>query len=75
MENTEKIQTQVKNLNIGDTVITLNGDKWKIISMQPCNRAGALTKDGEFLQIQMQNGKKKMKNVWHHEVKVLVPQK
>ena len=74
MENANKTQIQVKDLKVGDTVVTLNGDKWKILSMQSSNRAGALTKDGDFFQIVMQGPKnKKMKNVWSGVAKVFVP--
>jgi len=74
MENTNKTQVQVKTLKVGDTVVTLNGDSWKIMSMQSCNRIGAITKDGEFFQVTMQGpNKKKVKNVWHGESKVFTP--
>lgn len=74
MENPDKSQVQVKDVKVGDTALTLNGDRWKIISMETCNRAGALEKGGDYFQVVMQGpNKKKVKNVWHRESKVWIP--
>lgn len=71
-----KTQTKVKELNVGDEVVTLSGDKWKIVEFEECTRSGGLEKDGDFYSVAMKgpNGKI-MKNIWHREAKVLISKK
>jgi len=73
-----KKQTAVKELSVGDFVMSLNGDKWKITNMKSCNRAGAVgdeyDNDGKFYKMTLVGpNDKSMKTVWHQEQKVLTP--
>lgn len=73
-----KKQIQVKELQVGEYVVSLNGDKWKITSMKKCNRAGAvgdaIDNDGQFYKMTTVGpGGKTMEKIWHSEQKVMVP--
>ena len=38
---------------MGDEVVTLSGDKWKIIAFEECTRSGGLERDGDFYSVSM----------------------
>jgi preprotein translocase subunit YajC len=74
--DSDKTQTKVKELKVGDEVVTLSGDKWKIIAFEECTRSGGLERDGDFYSVSMKGPNSKiMKNIWHREAKVLISKK
>ena len=76
--NLNKKQVQVKELKVGEFVVSLNGDKWEITSMKKCNRAGAvgdaIDNDGQFYKmVTVGPDGKTIEKIWHSEQKVMVP--